>query len=57
MKVDVQQRACAGSPSLKEGYAIHVYAFTANMEDSCLCNADGDFLFVVQHGVVLLDTL
>lgn len=41
---------CAGSPSMKDGYAIHVYAITASMLDSCMCNADGDFLFVPQEG-------
>lgn len=40
----------AGSAAVKDGYAIHVYAFNADMERSCLANADGDMLIVPQLG-------
>ena len=38
------------SAAHKEGFAIHVYAASENMVDSCLANADGDFLIVPQEG-------
>lgn len=38
------------SAALKEGYAIHMYACSESMVDSCLSNADGDFLIVPQEG-------
>lgn len=38
----------ARSAARKDGYAIHVYAASASMADSCLANADGDFLIVPQ---------
>ena len=44
----------AGSPS--GGYAIHVYAASADMGDSCLGNADGDFLIVPQQGRLAITT-
>ena len=48
----LQTMCCAGSPSMKDGYAVHVYAITADMHNCCLCNADGDFLIVPQHGAI-----
>lgn len=42
------------SPLQKSGYQIYTYAFTEAMEDFCLCNADGDFLIVVQQGACAL---
>lgn len=36
------------SAARKDGYAIHLYACSASMGDSCLANADGDFLIVPQ---------
>lgn len=38
------------SPATKDGYAIHVYTASTSMDDSCLANADGDFLIVPQQG-------
>lgn len=40
----------AGSPAAKEGYAIHMYAASASMADTCLGSADGDMLIVPQDG-------
>lgn len=48
----LQTMCCSGSPSMKDGYAIHLYTINTSMQDCCMCNADGDFLFVVQHGTV-----
>lgn len=36
------------SAAKKDGFAIHIYTATTSMGDSCLCNADGDFLIVPQ---------
>lgn len=38
------------SASTKDGFAIHIYTANESMENSCLANADGDFLFVPQQG-------
>jgi homogentisate 1,2-dioxygenase len=38
------------SPSSRTGYAIHVYAASASMEDCCLGNSDGNMLIVPQQG-------
>lgn len=38
------------SASSKSGFAIHIYALTAGMDDRSLANADGDFLIVPQSG-------
>mmetsp|Transcript_38273 Transcript_38273/g.85231 ORF Transcript_38273/g.85231 Transcript_38273/m.85231 type:complete len:494 (+) Transcript_38273:149-1630(+) len=46
----------AGSPARKEGFAIHVYAANESMTDSCLANADGDFLIVPQQGALKITT-
>ena len=43
----------AGNCAMREGYAIHVYSATASMDDTCLANADGDFLLVPQAGAHL----
>ena len=45
------------SAARKEGYAIHIYTATESMLDSCLANADGDFLIVPQQGVHLDECL
>lgn len=36
------------SATCKDGFAIHMYTCSASMGDSCLANADGDFLIVPQ---------
>ena len=41
------------SPATKDGYAIHIYTASTSMHDSCLANADGDFLIVPQQGARL----
>uniref|UniRef100_A0A061RTT2 homogentisate 1,2-dioxygenase n=1 Tax=Tetraselmis sp. GSL018 TaxID=582737 RepID=A0A061RTT2_9CHLO len=48
--------AGSGSAGSKEGYAIHVYAAKDSMDDSCMCNADGDFLIVPQLGALNIIT-
>ena len=42
----------AGSAADKSGYAVHMYACNQSMEDSCLCNADGELLVVPQEGAL-----
>lgn len=44
----------AGSPLLRRGYAVHVYAANRNMHDRCFCNADGELLILPQHGALTL---
>lgn len=46
----------AGSSARKEGFAIHIYTANQDMEDTCLANADGDFLIVPQQGVLIITT-
>lgn len=46
----------AGSPGTKSGYAVHTYAANASMADTCLANADGDFLIVPQLGALSITT-
>ncbi|MEW5302409.1 MAG: hypothetical protein WDW36_005200 [Sanguina aurantia] len=46
----------AGSAAMKEGFAIHMYAASASMVDSCLANADGEFLIVPQEGRLRVTT-
>jgi homogentisate 1,2-dioxygenase len=44
------------STSSRQGYAIHIYTATADMTNSCLANADGDFLIVPQLGALFITT-
>ncbi|KAH7446611.1 hypothetical protein KP509_01G064800 [Ceratopteris richardii] len=46
----------AGSPFLRHGYAIHLYAANKSMENYAFANADGDFLIVPQEGRLLVKT-
>ncbi len=48
--------AGAGGAGARDGYAIHVYAASADMVDTCLGNADGDFLIVPQQGRLAITT-
>jgi len=48
--------AGSGSPDLKTGLAIHIYACNKSMGDKCFINSDGDFLFVPQEGAITLRT-
>jgi len=55
--VDSLQTMCgAGSPALKDGVAIHMYACNASMVDRAFCNADGELLIVPQLGTLLVHT-
>lgn len=46
----------AGSPFLRHGYAIHLYAANQSMKNYAFANADGDFLIVPQEGRLLIKT-
>jgi len=46
----------AGSPAVKDGFAIHLYAFNTSMRDSCFSSSDGDFLIVPQEGDLRIQT-
>lgn len=40
----------AGSPVLREGLAIHIYAADRGMENEAFCNNDGHMLVLPQQG-------
>lgn len=46
----------AGSVSSKNGLAVHIYTCSISMGDTCLANADGDFLIVPQQGALFIST-
>lgn len=46
----------AGSPHLRRGFAIHVYAANRDMEDRAFCDADGDLLILPELGALTLLT-
>jgi len=46
----------AGSPRLRRGFAVHLYAANRGMEDRCFTNADGDLLLLPQEGGLTLLT-
>ncbi|MEZ0373583.1 MAG: iron-containing alcohol dehydrogenase, partial [Candidatus Sericytochromatia bacterium] len=46
----------AGSPALRRGFALHLYAANRSMENHAFYNSDGDFLIVPQAGTLLLQT-
>eukprot|EP00239_Pterosperma_sp_CCMP1384_P005123 CAMPEP_0197849736 /NCGR_PEP_ID=MMETSP1438-20131217/13073_1 /TAXON_ID=1461541 /ORGANISM="Pterosperma sp., Strain CCMP1384" /LENGTH=496 /DNA_ID=CAMNT_0043462555 /DNA_START=239 /DNA_END=1729 /DNA_ORIENTATION=+ len=48
----------AGSPGVKDGYAIHMYSANTSMSEcaECLCNADGNMLIVPQLGTLRVVT-
>jgi len=52
----LEQVCGAGDPSLKEGICIYNFIATKSMEDSALCNSDGDFLIVPQEGSLFIKT-
>ena len=55
--IDGMQSMCgAGSPSLKDGVAIHMYTCNAPMRERAFCNADGELLIVPQLGVLHFTT-
>jgi homogentisate 1,2-dioxygenase len=46
----------AGSPRLRRGYAVHVYAANRSMDERCFYDADGDLLLLPQVGALTLLT-
>jgi len=46
----------AGGPQLKTGFAILQYQFNKSMGDRCMCNSDGDMLFVPEKAELLITT-
>lgn len=48
--------AGAGDPALKAGFALHVYAATADMVDRAFTDIDGDLLVVAQEGALRIQT-
>jgi homogentisate 1,2-dioxygenase len=46
----------AGSPALRRGYAIHLYACNRNMEERAFCNTDGELLLLPELGRLTLLT-
>ena len=45
-----------GDPTLKEGMAVHMYAFDADMDRQAFVNNDGEFLIVPQHETIDIQT-
>lgn len=45
-----------GDPSSRSGLAIHIYSCNASMKNKAFYNSDGDFLFVLQHGSLVVRT-
>ncbi|MFT7519983.1 MAG: homogentisate 1,2-dioxygenase, partial [Kiritimatiellia bacterium] len=48
--------AGAGDPTTKVGFAIHLYAATADMVDRAFSNIDGDMLIVPEDGALRIQT-
>lgn len=48
--------AGAGDPSLGKGAAVHLYAATADMVRTALCNIDGDLLLIPEQGRLHVQT-
>lgn len=49
--------AGAGDPTMKSGLGIYIYAAGKDMDEhEAFYSADGDFLIVVQHGVLDIQT-
>jgi homogentisate 1,2-dioxygenase len=46
----------AGSPRLRRGYAVHLYAANRSMEDRAFTSADGDLLILPELGALTLFT-
>lgn len=44
----------AGSPSTRNGLAVHIYACNAAMGNKCMQNSDGDFLIGTSYFSFLL---
>ncbi|KAH6972206.1 homogentisate 1,2-dioxygenase [Ilyonectria robusta] len=48
--------AGSGDPNLREGIALYVYMFNADMVQRAYCNTDGDFLIAPQLGSLHVQT-
>ena len=46
----------AGGPTLRRGFALHLYTANRSMEDRAFSNADGDLLIVPQAGALTVVT-
>ena len=46
----------AGSPTLRRGFAVHVYVANRSMEHRSFYNTDGDLLLVPEHGALTVLT-
>lgn len=46
----------AGSPEMKSGLAIHIYAANKSMGNKAMVNSDGDFLIVPEMGALKVTT-
>ena len=46
----------AGSPALRRGFAVHLYACNRSMEDRAFYDADGELLLLPQEGRISLQT-
>ncbi len=46
----------AGSPALRRGWAVHLYACDRNMESRAFYDADGDLLLIPQEGALTVIT-
>jgi len=52
----VHTMTTAGDVMSQTGMAAHLFDFNLNLPDSYFCNADGELLFVPQHGAIRLFT-
>lgn len=52
----VRTYALNGDVHARHGIAVHLYSISASMTDRFFVNADGEMLFVAQHGGLLLCT-
>ena len=48
--------AGCGDPASQCGLAVHIYRASRSMRERCFWNADGELMFVPQHGALLLFT-
>ncbi|CAF0887890.1 unnamed protein product [Didymodactylos carnosus] len=46
----------AGDTRCRHGASVYIYGCNSSMENKALCNADGDFLIVPQHGQLRVTT-
>ena len=48
--------AGSGDPASQSGIAVHIYRANRSMKNRCFSNADGETMFVPQHGAIVLVT-